>query len=161
MNMGRRQQAAADVTPTPKTASAAMIHGLTVGAGIAAIRSQFSGTGPTDSVAAIFRPGVVVTLDDACAELDQRGSELTRDQIRNALHYLVRKERIKAVGRAAWRLQDTESPSPASEEPSALSDLSPDKGGEHSNDETGHESHHHDLAGWNGDYRVGASIVGT
>ena len=71
-------------------------------------RSQSAGAGPKDLVLSIFQPGVVVTLDDACAEADRGGFNLAREQIRNALHYLVRTKRIETVGRAAWRLRDTE-----------------------------------------------------
>lgn len=156
MHSGRRQQPPATAAvPATVMPTGSLAHTTPMR------RVQPASAGHKDVVLPIFQPGVVVTLDDACAEAERGGFKLAREQIRNALHYLVRTQRIEAVGRAAWRLRDTEGPSRAGEEPSALSDLSPDEGGEHSNDETGHESHHHDLAGWNGDNRVGASIVGT
>lgn len=152
MNAGR-QQKTADVT-VPATAGAVVFAGT--------VARSVAEPGPTEVVLAAFRPGVVTSLDDVFNEVHRRGYELTREQTRNALHYLVRKGEIEKVGnrRGFWQLRqrDTEGPSLAGEEPSALSELSSPEGGEHSNDETGHESHHHDLAGWNGDYRVGASI---
>jgi hypothetical protein len=121
-----------------------------------------SGSGPTEVVWALFRPGVVITLDEVFNEVHRRGYELTREQTRNALHYLVRKGEIEKAGtrRGFWQLRqrDTEGPSLAGEEPSAVSELSSPEGGEHSNDEAGPEGHRHDLPGRNGDYRVGASI---
>ena len=152
MNSGRQQQTAAVPAEAVSTGRAAR--------GTPVPRSQSAGAGPKDLVLSIFQPGVVVTLDDACAEADRGGFNLAREQIRNALHYLVRTKRIETVGRAAWRLRDTEGPSPASEEPSALSELEA-RGGERSDVESPTEDHRQSPTGWNGDHRDGASIVGT
>jgi hypothetical protein len=127
--------------------------------------SRFYGGGPvvvnqTDIVMAEFNahPDDILTVDQIEKLVNMHGHKLDREQVRNAIHYCSRKGLVESGGqRGFWRLKNSENPPHTGEGFPALSELSP-QGGEHSNDDSGPENHRESPAGWNGDYRAGASI---
>lgn len=50
------------------------------------------------------------TVDVILRAVSERGTEMTREQVRNRIHYMVRKGVIASVRRGAWRFKDSETP---------------------------------------------------
>jgi hypothetical protein len=76
-------------------------------------RRSPSSSGQADAILSLFQPDILITVDDALAEVRRQGYELTREQTRNALQYLVRTGRIESVKRGVWRLRNSEGPAGA------------------------------------------------
>jgi len=98
----------------------AVAHRKTDAPQLAARRSTLptSGVvGVTDFVASIAQanPEVIVTIDFVLDQTRAQGREFTREQVKNALHYLARKGvLVKSSDRGSWQLPtDTETPAAA------------------------------------------------
>lgn len=65
--------------------------------------------GPADVVWRTIPINMQFGVDDVLHYVADAGVNLTREQVRNAIHYLVRKGALTKVGRGTWR-RDTEAP---------------------------------------------------
>jgi hypothetical protein len=66
--------------------------------------------GPADVVLSQMVPRKVYTVDSTMAIAAEAGHNLSREQTRNALHYLVRKKEIRSPSRGHWVLSDSGTP---------------------------------------------------
>ena len=60
--------------------------------------------GSADYVFSLLKPVEPITIDGVIDTTKAAGRPLTRQQVRNALHYLVRTNRIESVSRGVWLL---------------------------------------------------------
>jgi hypothetical protein len=68
-----------------------------------------SALGATDFVFSVFTPGTSCTIDSMMTATAKAGRPMNRQQVRNALHYLRRKEMIQSPARGVWT-RDAEVP---------------------------------------------------
>lgn len=71
-----------------------------------------SGGSPTELVsAAVQRMNKdTYTLDEVVNGVEAAGGKITKDQVRNSVHYLVRRKKMKNLRRGLWTTTDAEAP---------------------------------------------------
>jgi len=71
-----------------------------------------SGDGPTALVSAAVQETNrdSYTLDDLMKEIKAAGGQVTKDQVRNSVHYLVRQKKLTNIRRGLWATTNAETP---------------------------------------------------